>query len=214
MKLFLASHATEPTVLKGLDTFVNGLAGKTIGYVPTALNGSHAFGSWRSVSSSWQTIQTLGAEVTPVELEEYGSERVLDILKGKDIIWFAGGMCGYLMYWVRRCGLDASLPQLLSEGSIYVGSSAGSMIATPSIQIGEWNISDSERGSSIFPGLGLVDFEIFPHYVEDDLEKITLLWSKSSGKDLYLLKDSEFIQLENDKLTVFGKTRKLSNTTK
>ena len=111
-------------------------------------------------------MKTLGVNVTPVVLEEYKNSSVLEILKAKDIIWVAGGMCGYLMYWMRRCEIDKHIRKF-SWIQFYVGSSAGSMIAGSSF------ISENhmKNWADVIPGLGLVDFEIFPHY-EDEMYEL------------------------------------------
>ena len=94
MKIFLASEAKHPESMLKLKTFVGGFEGKSIAYIPTALNGEELYGDWKKNSSSWKLVQTLGANVTSVVLEEYKNASVVDVLRGKDILWFAGGALG------------------------------------------------------------------------------------------------------------------------
>jgi len=209
MKLFLASEVKNTQTIKKLDEYIGGLRNKTIAYVPTAANGELKYGAWETESDTWKLIQTLGANVTPVVLEEYKNNNVYDILQNKNIIWFAGGYCGYLMYWIRRCGLDKYLPDLLKAGSVYVGSSAGSMIAGPSLEVAEWYPGDIERGASLLPGLRLVDFDIYPHYEENMLPEIKQHYH---GKKLYLLKNGEEIIVENNKIKVVGIVRVITSS--
>jgi peptidase E len=100
------------------------------------------------------------------------------------------------------------LPKLLDEGALYVGSSAGSMITSKTLELAEWYIGEEERGSSLIPGLGLIDFEIYPHYEESLLPQIK---SKFKGKDLYLLKNGEAILIEDNNIKVFGEERTIKN---
>ncbi len=205
MKLFLASKANHPDTIEKLRKFVGGFEGKKIAYIPTAANGESPFGSWKENSDTWQLVQTLGAEVVSAQLEDYKNSSVVEVLKNKDIIWFAGGQPGYLMYWIRRCELDKALPGLLKT-SVYVGSSAGSMITAPNLDTTEWYYGEGELGASAIPGLGLVDFEIYPHYDEANLEYIK---SHFKGKKMYLLKNGEEIIVEDEKVTVQGAERVL-----
>jgi dipeptidase E len=204
MKLFLASEAKHPDSIEKLRSFVGGFEGKSIAYIPTAANGENPYGEWKTDSATWNLVNTLGAEVTPVVLEEYKDSSVLEVLKGKDIIWFAGGACGYLMYWIRRCEIDKHLRELLNAGSVYVGSSAGSMVTASSLGVTEWYLGESEMGASIFPGLGLVDFEIYPHYEDEMLPEIKRNWK--TGK-LCLLKNGEAITVVDGKVEILGEKR-------
>lgn len=207
MKLFLASEGGHPESVKKLKEFVGGFIGKTIIYIPTAANGEEPFGSWRENSDTWKLVNNLGAKVKSVQLEDYKNSSVVKELEDKDIIWFAGGQPGYLMYWIRRCELDKTLPKLLKR-SVYVGSSAGSMITSKKLSTAEWYIGEGEPGASVIPGLGLVDFEIYPHYEDKLLPQIKKHWKKG---ELYLLKNGEVITVVNNKIEVLGKKRVLKN---
>ena len=205
MKLFLASEAKNPVSLEKLKIYCKGFKGKTIVYVPTAANGEF-YGSWKG-GESIKVVQSLGAEVRIVELEDIKFKDVLKDIKGADILWMAGGMAGYLLYWIRRVKLDTLLPQMFKRGVLYIGSSAGSMICSKTQYSSEWFIGDTEPGASLLPGLGLIDFEIYPHYDETVLPEIKKLHKRGS---LYLLKDGEAIVVENNSIKVLGDERILS----
>ncbi|QQS38758.1 Type 1 glutamine amidotransferase-like domain-containing protein [Candidatus Woesebacteria bacterium] len=211
MKLFLASEAKHPQSIEKMNEFIGGFEGKSIAYIPTAANGENPYGEWEKESSTWKLVNTLGAKVTPVVLEDYKDKSVVEILKGKDIIWFHGGACGYLMYWIRRCELDKHLPKLLEEGSMYVGSSAGSMITASTLKVTEWYLGESEPGASIFPGFGFVDFEIYPHFEDGMLPEIKKHWN---GGKICLLKNGEVITVVDGKVTILGEKRFLEGETK
>ena len=209
MKLFLASEAKHPESIEKLRKFIGGsFKGKKIAYVPTANNGENSYGSWKTDSATWKLVKTLGAKVEPVVLEEYRNSSVVDVLKGKDIIWFAGGACGYLMYWIRRCEIDKYIRELLDSGSIYVGSSAGSMICSPTLNVAESYPGEAEHGASVIPGLGLVDFDILPHYEKKMLRLVEKFYK---GDGIYLLKNGEVITVVDKKVEVLGKKRIFKN---
>ncbi len=206
MKLFLASEAKNPQTIKKLDSYVGGLRDKRIAYIPTAANGE-AWGSWRD-GGSWNLAQTLNAQITLLQLEDSSLEVTREKLQHQDIIWVAGGLCGYLMYWMRRRKMDVVLPQILDGGTLYVGSSAGSMVTSKTLDISEWYPSDQEYGAHFIPGLGLVDFDIYPHFEEGQQEDIKS-WYR--GKKLYMLKNGEEIIVEDKKVIVVGEERLLVN---
>lgn len=162
--------------------------------------------SWKS-GGSWSLVNKLNANLELVLLENYRDESVLDSFKDKDIIWFSGGMLGYLSYWSRRCSLDIHLKEIL-ENKIYVGSSAGSMLLCNDSNMIEWDFVDDERGASVVKPLGLLDFDIYPHYEESLYEKIKKGYT---GKKLYLLKNGEEIIVEDNKVTLVGEERIIEN---
>lgn len=205
MKLFLASEAKHPTSMKALEEFVGGFTGKEIAYIPTASNSENSYGLWKNESDSWKLVNTLGAKITPVVLEEFRDKTVIDMLRNKDIIWVAGGLCGYLMYWMRRCSLHLEIKNLLTN-SLYVGSSAGSIACSKTIEIGE--IFDNEVGASAIPGLDLVDFDIWPHYEDGQFDKIKNLYK---GNKLYILKNGEAITVVDNEVKVLGEKRLIAN---
>lgn len=205
MKLFLASEAKHPESLKKLKQFVSGFDGKRIAYIPTAANGDYK-DSWKT-GESIKIVPTLGATVDVIELENYYKENVVDRIKSADIIWMAGGMTGYLLYWIRRVELDKALPEFLDNGMVYVGSSAGSMICARTQSLADWYIGETEPGANLLPGLGFIDFEIYPHYDDNLYDEINKRWIK--GK-LYLLKNGEVITVADDKIEVLGEERVIS----
>jgi dipeptidase E len=204
MTLFLASEAKHPESIAKLTQFVGSFTNKRIAYIPTAANGA-GYGSWKT-GQSVQVARSLGAKLDIIELEDCVSTNVIDRIGQPDILWMAGGAAGYLLYWIRRCQLDKALPKILKQ-SIYVGSSAGSMICATTQNASDWYLGEPEPGANLLPGLGLIDFEIYPHYEDKLLPEIDQHWKK--GK-LYLLKNGEAITVVNGKVTVLGEERVLS----
>src|SRR5688572_13069154 len=203
MRFFLASEAKNPATIKKLEEYVGGLKDKSIAYIPTAANAEQGWDSWKK-GGTWQLVQTLGAKVSIVQLEDYRNDTVVKEIEGKDIVWFAGGNPGYLAYWMKRCSLDLHLPEILSRGVLYVGSSAGAMVVGKSLEVSAWGFVDNERGAEDIKPLGLVNFDIFPHYEESLHSKIK---KNYKGKKLYLLKNGEEIIVEDDKINVIGEER-------
>jgi len=206
-RLFLASEAKHPESMKKLEKFVGGLRDKKIAYIPTAANGEELYGTWKN-GDTWKLINKSGAKVEAVVLEEFKDSNPLEKLYGKDIIWIAGGMCGYLMYWLRRFEIEKQVDKILESGTVYVGSSAGSMVCAKTLDIAEAFLGEPELGAKILPGLGLIDFDFYPHYEDAMLQDIKKVWK---GGDLYLVKNGEAIIVEGEKIEVLGEKRILRN---
>lgn len=206
MRLFLASEAKHPDTLKKLEEYLGGFSGKSIVYIPTAANGENGWEGWKD-SETLKILKTLSIKLKIIQLEEYRDESVSKELEGVDIVWFAGGVPGYLMYWIRRCGLDIRLKEILDKGALYVGSSAGSMVVGQSLDVASWGFVDGELGAGDIKPMRLVDFDIYPHYEESLYEKIK---ENYNGERMYLLKNGEEIIVEDDKITVIGEERVIS----
>ncbi len=124
-------------------------------------------------------------------------------LKEVDIVHVNGGNCFYLLLQARKSGFDKWIKKAIAGGKIYCGSSAGSIIASPDIEIAKrLETKTYKRELKTFGGLGLVDFIILPH------------WGNKSFKDLYLkgrldiaykpenkiilLNDWQYVRVENE----------------
>jgi peptidase E len=209
MKLFLASKIKDPATFEKLTEYIGGFKNKTITLIPTATNAENGWGHYKiKEDGTWKLIHSLDAKVQDILLEDYRNESVIKELEHRDIIWFMGGMAGYLSYWIRRCKIDLHLKRLLDSGTVYVGSSAGAMVVGQTLQVSGWNWVDDERGSEGIKPIGLVDFDILPHYQDKYLVEIK---KKYVGKKIYLLKDGEEIIVEDSKIQVIGEERIITN---
>src|SRR5690606_28481624 len=117
--------------------------------IPTAVNGEKPWYDWRTGGSA-KLVQTLDAKVNFVELEKNEDGEIYKALDEADIIWMAGGMGGFLMYWLNRTRLNKKIPELVNKGVAYVGSSAGSWVAQKSFGVAEWFMGEPEPGADIF----------------------------------------------------------------
>jgi peptidase E len=189
--------------MESLKRFVGGFENKKIAYIPTAANGEEGWESWKN-GGTWETMHALGAEINLVILEDYRNDSVIKVLEENDIIWFAGGMPGYLMYWIKRCGIDKNIKKLLDKRIIFIGSSAGAMVAGQSLEISEYGFTDNEIGAGSIEPMKLVSFDIFPHYSDEFYDNIK---QQYTGNKIYLLKDGEQILVDGDKIEVQGEER-------
>ena len=121
-----------------------------------------------------------------------------------DVILVNGGDAIYLDRWMRESGLAALLPGLKA---VYVGLSAGSMVMGPSI--------DAEFASWTSPtggeGLGLVDFEVFPHLDHPELPDNSMAdaerWAERRPGPCYAIDDATAIRVVDGDLAVVSEGR-------
>ncbi len=194
MKAFLASTIKHPNTVAALKSFVPDLQTVKMAYIPTAAHAEEGFDVWES-GESWAAAQALCENITVVKLEDYRDETVLEELYRYDVIWFAGGFCGYLMYWMMQCRIGKSL----FDDKVYIGISAGASVAGTSLShMNIYKNGDSEPAAEFLPGLGVLDKEFYPHY--DPLQYQTLV-EKYQGKGIYLVPDGEQVLVDDGEIT-------------
>jgi len=174
MKLLLTSAGIKNTSIH--DALVD-LLGKPIAEssalcIPTAGYGHPQVGPdrpWRFISGreprcpmtelGWKSLGVLELTALP-SIEE---ERWVPWVRETDVLLVNGGDALYLGHWMRQSGLADLLSSL--QETVWVGLSAGSMVMTPRIGEDFVQWQPPEGGDST---LGIVDFSIFPHLVEDE----------------------------------------------
>ena len=93
------------------------------------------------------------------------SDRPLDTLGRAEALFMGGGNTYALLKRLREAGLLPAIRARVEAGMPYVGASAGSNVAGPTIlSTNDWNVVALDR----FGALGLVGFNINPHYKETD----------------------------------------------
>jgi dipeptidase E len=93
------------------------------------------------------------------------NDRPLDTLGRAEALFMGGGNTYALLGRLREAGLLPEIRARVEAGMPYVGASAGSNVAGPTIlTTNDWNVVALDR----FDALGLVGFNINPHYKEID----------------------------------------------
>ena len=92
-------------------------------------------------------------------------DRPLETLRRADALFMGGGNTYALLKRLAASGLLPAIRERVSGGMPYIGASAGSNVAGPNIlTTNDWNVVALDR----FDALGLVPFNINPHYRETD----------------------------------------------
>lgn len=136
----------------------------SVAFIPTA---GDIYSETPWIAGDRQALINLGYEVIDVDLKGKSASDLEQSFADADIIFVAGGNTTYLLVEARRSGFDTIIRSLLAQGKMYIGSSAGSILAGPSIEpFLEEDLG--ELGRKIVVGrlecLGLVDYIMLPHY--------------------------------------------------
>ena len=104
-----------------------------------------------------------GAGLEPLHLR--WDRDPLATLAAAEAVFMGGGNTYALLRRLRAAGLVEAIRERVRAGMPYVGASAGSNVAGPTIlTTNDWNVVGLDR----FDAIGLVAFNINPHYKETD----------------------------------------------
>ena len=139
-----------------------------------------------------------------MDIEGKSKEEILNFFKDKNIIHIEGGNTFYLLKAIRETGFAEILKKLLSEGKIYIGTSAGAYVMCPTIEVANWNETGRDRFDlEDFSALNYVPFVLKVHY-KDEMENTVREKMESLKYPLRILKDGQGILVEDDKYTFIG----------
>lgn len=111
--------------------------------------------------------------ILTVDAAKDSLEEMEAAIKQAHCIWVFGGNTFWLLHHMRRSGLDELVRKRVSEGALYVGQSAGAIVAGQSILPARWKgwddptvVTDRDWSrSESLAALGLVaDRSFFPHH--------------------------------------------------
>jgi dipeptidase E len=110
-----------------------------------------------------ETLEKLGLKAETVDLRDYDdADKLKSKLTDFDLIWARGGNTFCLRYEMRRSGFDAIIKDLLENGVVYGGDSAGAFVAGLAINgIESADIPDFSE-EVINEGLSLIPFIVLP----------------------------------------------------
>lgn len=124
--------------------------------------------------------QALGIEVECIDCarEDQPAELYREPLSSAECIWVLGGNTFFLWHWMRRSGVDEIIKQrVLEDGVVYVGQSAGSIVAGSTIRTAYWKGWDdpsaapdadwTDEAQLKAMGLAPDGIAFFPHYTDE-----------------------------------------------
>lgn len=197
MFLYLTSSANK-TLHKLLPYLPKSPKDMKVAFIPTA---GDLYDEKPWIEEDKKKLIDLGFIVEEMDIKNKTQDQIKQQLSDTDIIFVAGGNTSYLLEKAQQSGFLNIVKDLVLKGTIYIGSSAGSLLAGPNIEVDKI-YDDGEFGKELksYEGLGLVDFVILPHadspIYASYLEKIfkeygnTYSLKKLNDNQAFLVKDT------------------------
>jgi dipeptidase E len=135
----------------------------SVAFIPTA-GDPYSERPW--IDADRKSLIELGYQVTDINLKGKVSNSLVEELNGFDIIFVAGGNTTYLMQQSHASGFTTVIRDFLKIGKLYIGSSAGSILAGPTVEpfISE-DMTELPKDFVLADSscLHLVDYIVLPH---------------------------------------------------
>ena len=175
---------------------------KEILFIPTATNVDEYK---KYIHLTQKAFEDFGYEVENFDVSIFSEEIAKEKLSQAKIVFISGGNTFYLLQELKRKNLTSYLKERIENGLLYIGESAGSVIAAPDIEYASI-VDDKTLATELddYTGLNLVDFYIVPHFeeepfVESSRNTVELYKDKL---DLKLINNKEAILVENNNFTI------------
>ena len=161
--------------------------------------------------------EELRFNVEEVDIDGKTESQVMRLLELKDIIFVEGGNTFYLLRAMRACNFEKVIRKLFKKGKVYIGVSAGSMVAgktiTTSVWRGEFRGKDKNTVRlKNLKGLGLVPFDMFVHYTPEYAEiiKQKIPNPLKREKNLRILTDGQALLVQGKEIDLIGEGKAIN----
>jgi len=151
-------------------------------------------------------LNLLGLEIDIYDLADKSEDQVRKDLNDIDIIIVTGGDTYHLLKHARACNFEKILKEKLSQGVMYLASSAGACICSPDIDYIAPMDSPIKAGLTDFTGFNIIPFAIVPHLNHPHMAGAAKLCMESCIKnnDMVVgLKDEQFMIVNGSGFQVF-----------
>jgi dipeptidase E len=205
MKLFLYSLSLSAEQAAVLTKLVGKKAKDiTFALIENAADVEEGSEAW--LGEFREAIRRQGYQVEMVDLRTWQDNRtgLYEKLASKDVIWLGGGNTYYLRWILRETGADDMIKELVKNGKVYAGWSAGAMVAGPTLQHIEAMETRMAAPECILDGLHLTNVVVVPHIDNKD-------FIESANKTNQLLTQAGYITvpLRDDQALVINGDERL-----
>lgn len=195
MKLFLTSYLAGTKEL--VQNFLAQNDVQEILFIPTAANVEEYRGY---VDEGIAALKENGYDVAVLDVSTAPHGKSVQVIKNSGCLCISGGNTFYLLQELKRNGLLSLIKQRVQDGMLYIGESAGAIIACPDISYNQI-MDDKTVATELtnYSGMGLVDYYVLPHNGEFPFVETTAQTIKVYGEKINLvpLNNSQAVIVEN-----------------
>ena len=200
MELFLTSYLAGTKEL--VQNFLTQNDIQEILFIPTAANVEEYRGY---VDEGIAALKENGYDVTILDVATAPHNKNIQAIKNCTCLCISGGNTFYLLQELKRNGLLDLIKQKIQDDMLYIGESAGAIIACPDISYNQI-MDDKTIATELtnYSGMGLVDYYVLPHNGEFPFVETTAQTIKVYGEKINLipLNNSQAVIVENKDFSI------------
>ncbi|MBF8250317.1 MAG: hypothetical protein HW400_918 [Candidatus Levybacteria bacterium] len=204
MKELLTSQGIQPELKEAFIKLLDNSPQQTkVAFVTTAAYGDYANPTWLEVYKK-QLRDFDIQQIEDLDIRGENQEDLEKTISDKDIIFVNGGNTFFLLKYVKETGFDKVIKDHINKGKLYVGISAGSYIACPTIEQSHWKHQDrNDFGVTDLTALNFVPFLITAHFTEEQREAVEE-GVRTTKYPVVALSDSQAILVKDNSIKVIG----------
>ncbi|MDA2935965.1 peptidase E [Patescibacteria group bacterium AH-259-L05] len=196
-------------ILHKYKAFLKPLDQIKIAYVTTASDGVD---DKSYIDRHKQKMLDLGYNFEEIDIEGKDEKELYEVLKNKDAVYVDGGNTFYLLKYVRESGFDKVIKDLVENGIVYIGSSAGAYIVCPTIEMSRWELPGKKikdnYGVIDLSALNLVPFIVKAHY-RPEWKNVLKKYIENTKYPVKILTNDQALLVRNSKIKLVGKGKEI-----
>jgi dipeptidase E len=196
---FVSSFKDVANIFENSEKY---LTGKIVTFIPTA---SMVEKVVFYVSSGRKALEKMGLYVDILEISTASKDEINVKLKKNDFIYVSGGNTFFLLQELKRTGADKIIIEEVNAGKLYIGESAGAIVASSNIEYAKGMDSVKKAPDLIdYSALGLVEFYPVPHFKCSPFKKVvqTIIDTYSSKLNLSPISNHDAILVHYNEVKI------------
>ncbi len=179
----------------------------SVAYIITAAFGEEGDKSWLYKAKG--QLRSFGiSNIEDLDIRGKNKEELYSILSVKNIILVNGGNTFYLLRYIKESGFDIVIKDLINQDKLYIGISAGSYVACPTIEQSHWKHQDrNDFGVTNLIGLNLIPFLITAHFTEENRDAVEE-GAKTTKYPVVALYDNQAVLIKENSVKVIGEGKR------
>lgn len=200
MHLILAS-----TIQETIDGWIADVSPKQFPRLLFITTAAEVYGDTPWMESDVKLLEEKGYNVECYSITRKTSDDIKKKFAEKDIVFVEGGNTYYLLQELKRHGADRILDAAVRKGMPFIGASAGSVIATKTIEyVGDFDDRAQAPELSSLDAFGWIDLLLFVHWGYEEMDsggvKTTEIIRSYFMHDekMIILRDNHYLQVRDD----------------
>lgn len=152
------------------------------------------------VKESKKELLELGIKEENIKITDLKKPITANETEDYNVIYICGGNTFDLLAKIKNAKFDKIIHEFINKNKVYIGVSAGSIIAGPDILIAGWGSEGDKNniGLKNLAGLNIIKETIFPHFREKLKEEV-IEFKKKTKYEVITLTDNQALLITNNK---------------